>query len=145
MEWNISLKENNDHFWTFFHLFSWLLSSFSYVTMQKNLNGPKIQHDLYIFLCHSPKRLMLLLEILSMPYPVRYVCFQDCIICMERLSCPSGYEVQLSALSLFSPTPWATHQNVVTLSTCSACWPCTTMEPRCAIPYQHFYLTWIES
>lgn len=54
----------------FVHLISWLLCSYS---KAKNLNGPKIQHDLYIFLCHSLIRLMLLLEILSMPCPVRYV------------------------------------------------------------------------
>ncbi len=69
----------------------------------KNRNGPKIQHDLYIFICHSPKRVMLLLEILSMPCAVRYVCFQDCIICMERLSCPSGYEVPAECSQSLQP------------------------------------------
>lgn len=61
------------HFWT--------VCTFDFMTIMqlfqrnkaKNLNGPKIQHDLYIFLCHSLIRLMLLLEILSMPCPVRYV------------------------------------------------------------------------
>ncbi|KAL0192579.1 hypothetical protein M9458_010875, partial [Cirrhinus mrigala] len=44
-------------------------------------------------------------------------------------ACPARLVMrsQLSALSLSSP--WANLQNVVTLSTRSACWPCTTMEP----------------
>lgn len=31
------------------------------------------------------------------------VCFQDCIICMERLSCPSGYEVPAECSQSLQP------------------------------------------